>query len=71
MGVFFPHLMTTLCKKASVPMTPTEQLLKPSRSVIDDTLFQQYIELRVKQIKDKNKRYQEMTVTPMSSQRLA
>ncbi|KAH1031833.1 hypothetical protein J1N35_044007 [Gossypium stocksii] len=66
-GVFFPCLVMVLCKKVGVPMTSTEkslvgvpmtsteQSLKPSRSIIGDTLFQQYIELRVKQIKDGNK----------------
>ncbi|KAH1082780.1 hypothetical protein J1N35_022541, partial [Gossypium stocksii] len=54
-GVFVPHLATTLCKKARVPMTSTKQSLKHSRNIIKDTLFQQHIELRAKQIKDWNK----------------
>ncbi|MBA0783349.1 hypothetical protein Gotri_001077, partial [Gossypium trilobum] len=41
---------------AGVPITSTKQSLKPSRSITRDTLFQQYIELRAKQIKDWNKR---------------
>ncbi|MBA0824661.1 hypothetical protein Goarm_021314 [Gossypium armourianum] len=39
--VFFPHLVTTLSKKVGVPMTSTEQSLKPSKIIISDTLFQQ------------------------------
>ncbi|KAK5784282.1 hypothetical protein PVK06_038805 [Gossypium arboreum] len=66
-GVFFPHLVTTLCKKLGVPMTSTKQQLNPSKSITGDTLFQQYIELRTKQIKDWNKRKQEVTATPASS----
>ncbi|MBA0787723.1 hypothetical protein Gotri_026238 [Gossypium trilobum] len=38
-GVFFPHLVTALCKKARVPMTTTEQFMKPSKSLIGDTLY--------------------------------
>ncbi|MBA0755402.1 hypothetical protein Gogos_019934 [Gossypium gossypioides] len=56
-GVFFPHLMTALCKKVTVPMRYTEKSLKPSRNIIGDTLFQQYIELQDKQIKDRNKQH--------------
>ncbi|MBA0803424.1 hypothetical protein Gohar_013634, partial [Gossypium harknessii] len=50
-----------------VPMTSTEKLLKPSRSIIGDTLFQQYIKLRAKQLKDWNKQHQETTATPTLS----
>ncbi|KAK5825605.1 hypothetical protein PVK06_020461 [Gossypium arboreum] len=58
-GVFFPDLVMILCKKAGVSITSTEQLLKPSRSIIVDTLFQRYIEVQAKQIKYWNKRQQE------------
>ncbi|MBA0859383.1 hypothetical protein Goshw_006233 [Gossypium schwendimanii] len=34
-----------LYKKVGVPMTSTEQPLKPSRNIIEDTLFQQYTEM--------------------------
>ncbi|KAK5818988.1 hypothetical protein PVK06_023944 [Gossypium arboreum] len=38
-------------------MTSIEQSLKPSRSIIKDTLFQQYIKPWAKQIKDGNKQW--------------
>ncbi|MBA0628939.1 hypothetical protein Godav_023568 [Gossypium davidsonii] len=38
----------SLCKKVGVPMASTEQSMKPSQSLIDDTLFTQYIELQAK-----------------------
>ncbi|MBA0717517.1 hypothetical protein Golax_005327, partial [Gossypium laxum] len=44
--------------------------LKPSQSIIGVTLFQQYIELQAKQIKEWNKRQQDATTTPVSSKRL-
>ncbi|MBA0824888.1 hypothetical protein Goarm_021525 [Gossypium armourianum] len=69
-GVFFPHLMTKLCREAGVPITSIEQSLKPSKSIISDILFQQYIELRAKQIKNWNKQQQEAITTPTPSQRL-
>ncbi|MBA0614899.1 hypothetical protein Godav_015128 [Gossypium davidsonii] len=68
-GVFFPHLVTALCKRVGVPMASMEQSMKPSRSIIDDTLYTKYTELREKQIKELNKRQQEMTVALASSQR--
>ncbi|KAH1056920.1 hypothetical protein J1N35_034985 [Gossypium stocksii] len=40
--------VTALCKKTGVPMTSTEQSLKPSKFIIENTLFEQYIELRAK-----------------------
>ncbi|MBA0678267.1 hypothetical protein Goari_019621 [Gossypium aridum] len=41
--------------------------LKPSKSIIRDTLFQQYIKLRAKEVKDWNKRQQDAMTTPASS----
>ncbi|MBA0820060.1 hypothetical protein Gohar_028263 [Gossypium harknessii] len=38
-GVFFPHLVMTLCEREGVLMASTEQLLKLSRSIIADTLL--------------------------------
>ncbi|MBA0837804.1 hypothetical protein Goarm_009925 [Gossypium armourianum] len=70
-GVFFPQLVTALCKKIGVLMASTEQSLKPSRSIIGDTLFTQYFELWAKQIKEWNKHQQETIATPASSQRKA
>ncbi|MFQ6649944.1 hypothetical protein Gotur_023121 [Gossypium turneri] len=73
-AIMFPEakmwIQLVLCKKACVPMTSTKDSLKPSRSIIGNTLFEQYIELCAKQIKDWNKRQQEVTTTPASSQRL-
>ncbi|KAH1121301.1 hypothetical protein J1N35_004461, partial [Gossypium stocksii] len=34
-GVFFPYLVTAFCKKVRVPMTTTEQVMKPSKSPIE------------------------------------
>ncbi|MBA0761458.1 hypothetical protein Gotri_024106 [Gossypium trilobum] len=50
-----------------VPKTSTKQPLKPSKSIIEDTLFQQYIKLRAKEVKDWNKRQQGVMTTPASS----
>ncbi|MBA0767066.1 hypothetical protein Gotri_016028 [Gossypium trilobum] len=50
-------------------MASMEQSMKPSRSIIDDTLYTKYTELREKQIKELNKRQKEMTAALASSQR--
>ncbi|MFQ6653421.1 hypothetical protein Gotur_024836 [Gossypium turneri] len=68
-GVFFPHLVTTLCRKASALMTSIEQFLKQPKSITGDTLFQQYTELRTKQMKHWNKKQQKATATPAPLQR--
>lgn len=47
-GIFFPHLETTMCKRVDVQMMNTEHSIRPSRSIIGDTLYKQYIELRQK-----------------------
>ncbi|MBA0844914.1 hypothetical protein Goarm_022992 [Gossypium armourianum] len=43
--VFFPHLVTTLCKKARVPMEDNEKFMKPTKSLIRDSIYTQYVEL--------------------------
>lgn len=54
----------TLCKKARVPMSENEQFLKPTRSIIDDSLYKQYVELQFKQIKEwKQRRKEKMDVS--------
>ncbi|MFQ6661155.1 hypothetical protein Gotur_029402 [Gossypium turneri] len=68
-GVFFPHLVTTICKRAGVSMACMEQSMKPSQSIIGDMLYTQYIKLRAKQIKEWNKSQQEMMAASASSQR--
>ncbi|MBA0781903.1 hypothetical protein Gotri_002784 [Gossypium trilobum] len=65
--IFFPHLVTTLYKRACVPMEKFEQSMKPSRSIIGDTLYTQYMELRQKQIIYWNKCQKEKMDVPKSS----
>ncbi|KAK5770927.1 hypothetical protein PVK06_047091 [Gossypium arboreum] len=37
--VFFPHLVTTLRKKARVPMEVNEQFTRPAKSLIGDSMY--------------------------------
>ncbi|MBA0881690.1 hypothetical protein Goshw_029555 [Gossypium schwendimanii] len=46
---FFPHLLTALCNQAEVLMSENEQFMKPTRSIIRDTLYTQYVKLQRKQ----------------------
>ncbi|MBA0711466.1 hypothetical protein Golax_010642 [Gossypium laxum] len=48
-------------------MVSIEKSMKPSRSIIGDTLYTQYTKLHMKQIREWNKRQQEKTTTLTSS----
>ncbi|MBA0580755.1 hypothetical protein Gorai_022960, partial [Gossypium raimondii] len=58
-GVFFPHLMTSLCKIAEVLMEENEQFMRPTRSLIGDSMYTQYVELNQKQFINWNQRRKE------------
>ncbi|KAH1114121.1 hypothetical protein J1N35_007499 [Gossypium stocksii] len=48
--LFFPHLVPALCRQAEVPTNKNKKYMKPTRSIIGDTLYTQYVELQQKQI---------------------
>lgn len=48
--VFFPHLVTTLCKKVRVLMEENEKFMKPTKILIGDPIYTLYVELHRKQI---------------------
>ncbi|MBA0675070.1 hypothetical protein Goari_016633 [Gossypium aridum] len=41
-GIYFPHLITNLCRKVKVIIDPIEQSHQPIRSVIDDSMLHQF-----------------------------
>ncbi|KAH1063808.1 hypothetical protein J1N35_028795 [Gossypium stocksii] len=63
-GVFFPHLVTALCKEVRISMTVTEQFIKQPKSIIRDSMYTQYIEIQRKQIWNLNKRRKEKMDIP-------
>ncbi|MBA0849503.1 hypothetical protein Goshw_016719 [Gossypium schwendimanii] len=38
-GIFFPHLITKLCKKVGVPIERIDKTMNPPRKLLDDDLF--------------------------------
>ncbi|KAH1129744.1 hypothetical protein J1N35_001122 [Gossypium stocksii] len=48
-SMYFPILITTLCRRAEVPMSPIEPLMRPKRSAIGDNMYRQFVELQRKQ----------------------
>ncbi|MBA0824749.1 hypothetical protein Goarm_021394, partial [Gossypium armourianum] len=44
-GVFFPHLVIALCKKAKVLIEDNEKFMKPTKSLIRDSIYTKYVEL--------------------------
>ncbi|KAH1039216.1 hypothetical protein J1N35_040959, partial [Gossypium stocksii] len=58
--------MMTLCERASVPITAISIPMKPSRSIIGDTLYIQCTKFRQKQTKDWNKHQKEKIDVPTS-----
>ncbi|KAH1114210.1 hypothetical protein J1N35_007588, partial [Gossypium stocksii] len=64
-GILFPHLVMTLCQKEKVSITATKQFLKPTKSLIGDSIFMQYIEFQRRQIIEWNqRRKKKMDVPP-------
>lgn len=49
-GLLFPHLVTAPCQKARVQMSTNEQFMNPTKIVIGDLLYIQYIKLQKKKI---------------------
>lgn len=43
--LFFPHLVIALCCKVAVPIGENEQFMKPTKSIIGESLYKQYVEL--------------------------
>ncbi|MBA0765354.1 hypothetical protein Gotri_014567 [Gossypium trilobum] len=67
--IFFPHLEKELCGRAEVPMSENEQFMKPTRSIIRDSLYTKYVELQRKQIMNWNQRRKEKLDVLMSLKR--
>ncbi|MBA0785689.1 hypothetical protein Gotri_026284 [Gossypium trilobum] len=55
-----------LCRRAKVPISENKQFMKPTRSIIRDTLYIQYVELYHKQIIEWNQRRKEKADVPAS-----
>ncbi|MBA0582325.1 hypothetical protein Gorai_024476, partial [Gossypium raimondii] len=45
-GVFFPHLVTDLCRAAKVPMKPLEPFHRPTTHVIGDSIYKKFKEIQ-------------------------
>ncbi|MBA0596545.1 hypothetical protein Gorai_013361, partial [Gossypium raimondii] len=45
-GIFFPHLITDLCRLARVPMAPNEQVNCPTKSLKGNPLYEKIHELQ-------------------------
>ncbi|MBA0748106.1 hypothetical protein Gogos_004958, partial [Gossypium gossypioides] len=58
-GIFFPHLVTALCKSAETPMEENEQFMHPTNSLKGYSMYTQYIKLNRKQIIDWDQRRKE------------
>ncbi|MBA0626530.1 hypothetical protein Godav_004186 [Gossypium davidsonii] len=41
-GVFFPHLVTGLCKAAKVPMESLQPFHRPATHVIGDSIYKKF-----------------------------
>ncbi|MBA0772046.1 hypothetical protein Gotri_007485 [Gossypium trilobum] len=55
-GSLLSPVSDIIMQKSRGSMASSEQSMKPSRSIIGDTLYTQYTKLRAKQIKELNKR---------------
>lgn len=53
--MYFSHLTTTLCHQVNVPMSPINPFTIPTRNVIGDNLYDQFIELQRKQNQEKGR----------------
>ncbi|MBA0701751.1 hypothetical protein Goari_005525 [Gossypium aridum] len=47
-GIFFPHLVTKLCKRAGVLIERMDKTMNPSRKLLGDDKFKQYVLLQTK-----------------------
>ncbi|MBA0552348.1 hypothetical protein Golob_023169, partial [Gossypium lobatum] len=48
-GVFFPHLVTDLCRAAKVPMKPLEPFHRPTTHVIGNSIYKKFKALQQEQ----------------------
>ncbi|MBA0736479.1 hypothetical protein Gogos_010030 [Gossypium gossypioides] len=44
--------MTTLCKRARVPMSPTRQFVMPTKSVLENNTYGKFVDLQQKHLTD-------------------
>ncbi|MBA0826579.1 hypothetical protein Goarm_011410 [Gossypium armourianum] len=61
--MYFPHLITILCHRVDIPMSPIEPFTRPTRSVITENLYSQFIELQQKKNWEKGKRTKQRSDT--------
>ncbi|MBA0874172.1 hypothetical protein Goshw_012910 [Gossypium schwendimanii] len=54
-GIFFPHLITKLCKRAGVPIDRMDKTMNPPRKLLGDDLFKQSVLLQTKQKEERRK----------------
>ncbi|MBA0875227.1 hypothetical protein Goshw_028197 [Gossypium schwendimanii] len=47
-GIFFPHFVLAFCKSVEVPMDKNEQFMKQKKSIIGDSLYTHYVEVKRK-----------------------
>ncbi|MBA0557496.1 hypothetical protein Golob_014564 [Gossypium lobatum] len=55
-SMYFPHLITALCHRANILMSPIESFTRPMRSMIGDNLYGQFVDLQQKQNQEKEQR---------------
>ncbi|MBA0701797.1 hypothetical protein Goari_022574 [Gossypium aridum] len=48
-GIFFPHLISKLCKRVGVPIERMDKTMNPPRKLLDNDLFKQFVLLQTKQ----------------------
>lgn len=68
-GMYFPHLVIALCKRMKVPMSPIEQIVMPARSVLENNMYSQSVDLQQKQVKELNQCRKENMDVPSASKR--
>ncbi|TYH91017.1 hypothetical protein ES332_A13G088400v1 [Gossypium tomentosum] len=54
-GLFFPHLITALCKKAKVPTGRSKWWLHPTMNTIGDSIYKYLIASHHKQVSDRKR----------------
>ncbi|KAH1055812.1 hypothetical protein J1N35_033877 [Gossypium stocksii] len=55
-GIFFPNVITELRKRARVPIERMDKTMNPSRKLLGDDLFQQFVLLLTKHKEEKRTR---------------
>ncbi|MFQ6622030.1 hypothetical protein Gotur_002604 [Gossypium turneri] len=54
--IFFPHLITELCKRAGVPIERMDKTINTPRKLLGDDLFKQFVLLQTKQKRGKEQK---------------